>query len=472
MMNCIYSKKKSVSFLAKQKEIKLDEKIKLNNQIHSNKSGINRANFPFEKFRNCTYPPKSEFTKNSKSFFKRVEKGRETERNPIPTNFLKKRANEIQEFNINNISEKHFRTPNHFLEEKFFNYFDKSAFQTKEKNNQFKDQENFLEKFPHLPMKFDSDRFSEKIRKSTRFTENSQFNQREMERTKILNPITNNNFNIYNVIETPRTCFGKMQQPLWSKFKSLKSAKVLQSFNQNNTCKFKKIKYKCDNLQLLEQNKSDREEIDQKTRGKFFSENFQKLELNFESVDPKLSKKKLKYIKNDFLRLLDSFNKKYQSELQVTWKNLSEISPLKLEENFDLSLLKEQMQLQTPLVVSSDQFVPSMVNNVKWNSFLRSPSQMRFLTQTQGSVSKILSYLENNQKKLIYHQNNIITLVNLQVPLCNEKFQNLSKRIKLRVICMLFAKYVNRKTLSQICEDFLPEMQITDHNLIRAKILR
>jgi hypothetical protein len=175
-------------------------------------------------------------------------------------------------------------------------------------------------------------------------------------------------------------------------------------------------------------------------------------------------------LKKEFFELIKAFNSKNDSHIKVTWKENNQ--KIKLEENFESSLLNDNFDKAKFLTKISDKFLPSMVNNVKWNSFLRSPSKLEFLIQTQNTISKILSYLENNQKEIIYHQNNIITLVNLQIPLCNKKFQNLSKQIKLRVICMLFAKYVNRKTLAFICQDFFMNIDITNNHQIKQKILK
>jgi ribosomal protein L17 len=182
------------------------------------------------------------------------------------------------------------------------------------------------------------------------------------------------------------------------------------------------------------------------------------------------NKDKFESLKHEFFELIEAFNMKNKSHIKLTWK---ENDPkIKFEEKFESSLLKDKIETTRFYAKKSDQFVPSMVNNVKWNTFLRSPAKLEFLTQSQNTISKILSYLENNQKEIIYHQNNIVTLVNLQIPLCNDKFQNLSKQIKLRVICMLFAKYVNRKTLSYICQDFLENIDITNNSQIRQNILK
>ena len=470
MKKCINSKKKTSPLSTKEKETKAKAKRTPARKSQSNEDAGFGREYEIGKSKNPMYPPKSNFSTISRSFFKRVERIEKSERGREDPILLRKRGNQNQNFIKNSFWEKHLARPIDFLEENFTNHFKNSLFRYEARKDKYTEQENFLADFPPLPLEIGSGLRARSMGQANLFFPKSGFKQEKTENTKILNPITNNNFNIYNVIETPRVDPRNWNRLPAPKFVSLKSAKLSKNFNQNNTGKFKKVQKKNNPSESPEAKQQARPEDASAKPSPPFCLETQKLELKFKLADKNVSKKKLQFLQSEFFRLLDAFNAKHQSSISVAWKAVDENCAPKPEEKFNLSLLKEEMQLQTPLVASSERFVPSMVNNVKWNSFLRSPSQLRFLTQTQGAISKILSYLENNQKQLIYHQNNIITLINLQVPLCNDKFQSLSKRIKLRVICMLFAKYVNRKSLAGLCEDFMTEMDIADHDQVRRHV--
>ena len=365
-------------------------------------------------------------------------------------------------FNDNIIN--NFFQPRDFLEEKYKRNYYKIERNVDPNDNYEMEEENYP--ISRRSRMFHKNKYKGFIRvndKNPTLMKN-KFNENIQPETKILNPITNNNLNIYNLIETPTSNKNKI------KFEDfgLLNKKEFEFENKIIEPTFKKIK-KNNETQIFNTIKDDKSETLKKEDGIINAEFSNNYLLSFDNLNSE-NKRKFDSLKHDFFELIEAFNLKNKSHIKVTWK---ENNPkIRFEETFESSLLKDKIDTSKIYTKKSDKFEPSMVNNVKWNSFLRSPSKLEFLTQTQKTISKILSYLENNQKEIIYHQNNIITLVNLQIPLCNSKFQNLSKQIKLRVICMLFAKYVNRKTLSYICQDFMESIDITDNNQIKHIILK
>lgn len=142
-----------------------------------------------------------------------------------------------------------------------------------------------------------------------------------------------------------------------------------------------------------------------------------------------------------------SFDNSSQSEINQSTSDTLEVPPVN--------------KPAPPLVLSNNGDSFELIRNIVWNSFLRNNKQPGFQRQLESTMDKILNKLKNNNK-LIYHKVNIFTLINLQIPLENEKFHALSSTVKLRVICMLFAKYVNRKPFVGLCSNFLTSIDLSE----------
>lgn len=112
-----------------------------------------------------------------------------------------------------------------------------------------------------------------------------------------------------------------------------------------------------------------------------------------------------------------------------------------------------------------------LVHNIVRNSFLRNPERSAYVEQLTKTIRTVLNKLQNNSE-LVYHKVNIFTLINLQVPLDNDKFHGLAGSVKLRVICMLYAKYVNRKHFSQLCSRFLTDVDFDKEALSESVLFR
>lgn len=115
--------------------------------------------------------------------------------------------------------------------------------------------------------------------------------------------------------------------------------------------------------------------------------------------------------------------------------------------------------------------VRPLTNNIILNTFLSECSDYKFTKQLQQTIWEIVESLKN-MDEIVYHKQNIFTLVNLQIPLCNRKFQTLAASVRLRVICMLFAKYVNRKLLTKLLDPFYSEIDFGQEKEIKSKILK
>lgn len=110
--------------------------------------------------------------------------------------------------------------------------------------------------------------------------------------------------------------------------------------------------------------------------------------------------------------------------------------------------------------------------NIIWNTFLRNyPPHASYTQQLVTSLSEHLEYLGTRDGDC-YHKENIFTLVNMQVPLDNTKFQRVAPHLRLRVVCMVFFKYVNTTRLAQVFENFLDEIDLKNKAHTKALIYK
>ena len=114
----------------------------------------------------------------------------------------------------------------------------------------------------------------------------------------------------------------------------------------------------------------------------------------------------------------------------------------------------------------------AITKNIINNSFLRDvDSNNRYLKQLQNNIITMIKRLFRNNK-ISYNRENIFTLLNLQVPLNEEIFQKMSLKVKLRVFCMIFTKFVNKMKLCNICENFFLEIDFLNPHNLKKLLLR
>lgn len=161
-------------------------------------------------------------------------------------------------------------------------------------------------------------------------------------------------------------------------------------------------------------------------------------------------------IKSQILELAKMINLSPQKCVELSFDNSVKSGPfakIANAKNCSKSLIASPSSISN--AKKSTQEKPlNFVQNIVWNSFLRNQQKSSYSEQLTRTIQTVLNKLKNNSQ-LIYHKVNIFTLINLQVPLDNRKFHSLSASVKLRVVCMLYAKYVNRKLFSQLCSQFL-----------------
>lgn len=109
-----------------------------------------------------------------------------------------------------------------------------------------------------------------------------------------------------------------------------------------------------------------------------------------------------------------------------------------------------------PLDHKNIKFVHSQ--DVIWNSFLNSSdTNQDFKMQLENILHKlIIRFSTKNQ--INYSANNIFLLFKLQVQLDNKKFHLLNSKTKIKVLGMIFSKFVDRFELSNLLQNFLPDV--------------
>ena len=114
--------------------------------------------------------------------------------------------------------------------------------------------------------------------------------------------------------------------------------------------------------------------------------------------------------------------------------------------------------------------VPEMAQNVVWNTFLQHPREGAFLDQLHGCLRGVFAASPGLLGE--YTRKNITQLVNLQVPLRRRLFDRLPGGCRLRVLCMVFAKFVNRRALISLCRSFWHRIQLNHAHKVKAFLTR
>ena len=255
---------------------------------------------------------------------------------------------------------------------------------------------------------------------------NNLFSDKKMNQKYINNflikPQTNNNFNIYNLINDQP---GLLRKRNYLEFESINRS---QNLRLNDTVKREPIIF----------------------------ENNENITLKISINKNCLNNCQYKRIKSDIFRLSNTITSSNPNCIKLSFDNL-------LNRDYFFKRIKTHAEdaendQKTPcLTKNKNQF--DLIQNIVWNSFLRNNANLKFKNQLNRVIKHVINKLKNNNK-LIYHKVNIFTLINLQIPLDNTKFHFLSLSVKLRVICMLYAKYVNRKPFSQLCSNFLASIDL------------
>ena len=272
---------------------------------------------------------------------------------------------------------------------------------------------------------------------TTQFTNSNFFDKNKFNHVSnyLINPLTNNNLNIFNLIDN--------KEPQISK----RDLNVFNSFNSNEIVELKQVK-STESLQKI----SRPQKISKFNWGC-------KEPLNLQIALSKNCKKcDCDQVKEKIYNLMTELKSNQNCCIKLSFDNF-------MNNEKDSKILKKEPKRKESLLEKSDLVCSEsfdLVKNIVWNSFLRNKKSV-FKNQLEEIIKKMMNKLKNNEK-LIYHKVNVFTLINLQVPMCNKSFHSLSNSVKLRVICMLFAKYVNRKPFVNLCTNFSEQIDFSNES--------
>ena len=269
------------------------------------------------------------------------------------------------------------------------------------------------------------------------------------------------------VVHDNRNLQGKRSYQEFAKRSGNKQSKFIKVLKQEkNNYRLNSSKVKFGNSQEL----NDELCIKKKTRDQDFIEvqiDFRKT-LNNEIVLGN-AKENLKVTLNNFLeehKGLVSLSIKASSSTLLDPKNYAmTFNPIHKEVFGESQQFNKVEQIHlVPEVLNKNNV---LITNVIQNSFLRNvaPGNI-FIKQLQNSLTAVIKLLLQNDT-ISYNKENIFTLLNLQMPLKPKLFQGMSIKARVKIVCMMFAKFINSKAISNICQEFFIEIDF--QNIVKLK---
>lgn len=170
-------------------------------------------------------------------------------------------------------------------------------------------------------------------------------------------------------------------------------------------------------------------------------------------------------VKSELIREINKLKGKFKNWITFSIKNYdkNKINEKPEPSSSEIGKMREPVHrqlLQDPLV-----------ENIIWNSMLQKSSNLKYALQLKDSINNMMT-LFGGDEQIVYHKENIFTIINSQVPMSDQKFKAMPKRIRLRVVCMLFAKYINYKKFSKICENFWTHLDFNQVKTIQTALYK
>jgi hypothetical protein len=101
------------------------------------------------------------------------------------------------------------------------------------------------------------------------------------------------------------------------------------------------------------------------------------------------------------------------------------------------------------------------MDNILKNSFLKNLNSTHQKCNFASSIQEVLaSFTKNNSIEIT--KDNILVLLNLQIPINKQIFDSIDIKYRLRIITMLFVKYVNKSAFANVCKPFMEEIEFNN----------
>lgn len=183
----------------------------------------------------------------------------------------------------------------------------------------------------------------------------------------------------------------------------------------------------------------------------------------------------------DLKSFLDSFSQMHSKRISISLRDFERNSKFQIErvldfiKPFQYPIKSESEDLehfeQTPNPDCNIKLdVAALTRNVVCNSFLVDAQQKEYLDQLEKCISDL--FRRNPGFLRRYTHKNILQMVNLQVPLSKPLFDQMPVQHRLRLFCIIFAKYVKKDTLLGLCKQFWSHIPFKSSNKIKAFLRR
>ena len=97
------------------------------------------------------------------------------------------------------------------------------------------------------------------------------------------------------------------------------------------------------------------------------------------------------------------------------------------------------------------------IDNILKNSFLRNLNSTHQKCNFANSIQEVLSNFTKNESIEIT-KDNILILLNLQIPINKAIFDSIDIKYRIRIIALLFVKYVNKSAFANVCKPFMEDI--------------
>jgi hypothetical protein len=98
--------------------------------------------------------------------------------------------------------------------------------------------------------------------------------------------------------------------------------------------------------------------------------------------------------------------------------------------------------------------------DIAWNSFLKTKSMHpMYVNQIEQKIKNIIeSFKKSETEKRNYSAKNLLMMIQLQIPLDNDKFRAMPQSEKLKILGVIFAKFFDRYAVAERFDNFWLEV--------------
>jgi hypothetical protein len=108
------------------------------------------------------------------------------------------------------------------------------------------------------------------------------------------------------------------------------------------------------------------------------------------------------------------------------------------------------------------------LTNILKNSFLKKPVSEWHRKQIMNSVQRVL-LLNSYHQKVKIDADNVFLMINMQMKVSQGEFLKIPLKHRLRIVSLLFVKYVNRAAFARVCKKFMDDLDFeTESGMLKS----